>query len=141
MKNQFANNKPAVKNQFSSSQNKGIDNLFPCFSFRHFRHTKYFSKENSNQRDCNLYNFLEGLKSFSERTWGEIKKKPAQFHYHEIENDKSIYKEISFEDEIPTLYQFKLPSDRQSRVVGFYDEKNDFNVVIYDYSHQVYKRK
>lgn len=103
--------------------------------------SEYFSKENSNQKECNLYNFLEGLSAFSEKTWGEIKQDSVKFHYHAIENDKSIYKEIKFKDEIPTLYQFKLLGCKQSRIIGFYDEKNNFNIVAYDYSHQIYKRK
>ena len=80
-------------------------------------------------------------KVFSEKTWGEIKQDSVKFHYHAIENDKSIYKEIKFKDEIPTLYQFKLLGCKQSRIIGFYDEKNNFNIVAYDYSHQIYKRK
>lgn len=141
MKNQFANSKLSIKNQFISKENCGIDKFFPCFSFRYFKHNKYFSKENSNQKECNLYNFLEGLSAFSEKTWGEIKQDSVKFHYHAIENDKSIYKEIKFKDEIPTLYQFKLLGCKQSRIIGFYDEKNNFNIVAYDYSHQIYKRK
>ena len=35
---------------------------------------------------------------------------------------------------------FKIPGEKQSRIVGYFDNENVFNIVAYDYKHSIYKR-
>lgn len=114
----------------------GYDSLHPSFGFRYFTHTSYFTEQNSKEPFCSLYDFFSALQKVSSLTWREIKTKPKMFHFHEIPGDKAIYNEIKIKDTL--LIQMKLTGDRESRVVGFFDESNVFNIVAYDYNHNIY---
>lgn len=119
----------------------GYDTLYPGFGFMYFKHTSYFTEQNAKEPLCNLYDFFSALQKISTLTWREIKQKPKMFHFHEIPGDKAIYNEIKFKETVikdTLLIQMKLPGDRESRIVGFFDEANIFNIVAYDYNHNIY---
>lgn len=136
--NSFSNSKPISQKQFSVLKT-GYYDLYPIFGFSRYSNTKYFTKEHSNETECNLHNFLESLSNISKMKWKEIIYAAKQFHYHIIPNEKKIYKELFNEnEEIPELYQFKLTGDRQSRIIGYFDSIYTFQIVAYDYKHQIY---
>lgn len=72
-------------------------------------------------------------------TWSQIKMS-GNFHFHEIDFDKNINSKLKILPEI-SLMQFKLSGDRKSRIVGYFDNNNVFNIVAYDYSHKIYPKK
>lgn len=136
--NNFSKLQPVSEKQFSVSKT-GYYDLYPIFGFSHYSNTRYFTKEHSNESECNLHSFLEALKNISKMRWKEIISAAKQFHYHIIPNEKRIYKELfNQNEEIPELYQFKLTGDRQSRIVGYFDSFYNFQIVAYDYKHQIY---
>ncbi|MBR0101269.1 MAG: hypothetical protein IJP90_16365 [Treponema sp.] len=115
----------------------GYDTLHPIFCFAHFTHTSYFTEKNAKEDVCSLYSFFTALQKISLLTWRDIKTKPRMFHFHEIPGDKPIYNEMKIKEDT-LLIQMKLTGDRESRIVGFFDEKNIFNIVAYDYNHKIY---
>lgn len=135
-----------VKNKFKTktskkdikfASNTGYNNSCPIFSFaKYIENSDYFNKEHSKEERNSLYNFLRNLKAFSNFTWGQIKQDSKTFHCHEIEKDIRILKEYDTID----LTQFKIPGQKQGRFVGFFDENNVFNILIYDSQHNIYKR-
>lgn len=137
-----------MKNNFSYSDipkittNDGHNECTPVFSFTNYctdkLNAKYFNK-NAICKKEEFINFFLGLRDFSQCKWKDIKTH-HQFHYHEIDDDKNINSKLSIDETIP-LVQFKFPGDKESRVIGFFDSNNIFNIVLYDYSHQIYKRK
>ena len=118
--------------------NQGYNNKCPVFSFSDYQQNdEYFSYIDSKEERNLLYNFLPNLKDFSQLSWYQIKINPAMFHCHEVEKDiKGLddYRDID-------LVQFKLPGQKQGRIIGFFDENNVFKILLYDANHQIYKRK
>ena len=134
------NQKDKHHKEFTFSTGEGYYKHHPVFSFRYYKQIdKYYSLEHSNQHKNGFYNFLNAVKDFSSMTWQDISKKSKQFHFHEV--DKEIPELNDFEIEDVSFVQFKLPNHKQSRFVGFFDERNIFNIVIFDYGHNVYARK
>lgn len=127
-----------IKENTKFKKNNGYNNLYPCFSFsKYIKDANYFSKENSYEERNSLFNFFKNIKAFSAQTWGEISRNQAMFHFHYIEKDISILNEYASVD----LTQFKIPGHKQGRFVGFFDENNVFNILLYDSQHSVYSRK
>lgn len=113
------------------------EKLYPVFSFKNYKHSKFFESKNiENKKE--FYNFFTHISGFSNLTWEKIK--TGDYHFHEIDNDKNINTKLKVSQEI-SLIQFKLSGDRESRIIGFFDSDNVFNVVAYDYNHKVYPRK
>ena len=134
------NQKDKHHKDFTFTTGKGYYKYHPVFSFRYYKQIdKYYSLEHSNQHKNGFYKFLNASKDFGNMTWEDISKNSKQFHFHEV--DKEIPELNDFEIEDVSFVQFKLPNHKQSRFVGFFDERNIFNVVIFDYCHNVYARK
>ena len=126
-----------MKNNFGNPKS-GYNNIYPDFSFKNYQISEYFKEiDISNKKE--FFNFFNNIQRFSSKTWEEIKKNKKQFHFHEIEFDKGIHSKLKIPNDIE-LIQFKLPSDKESRIVGYFDSDNIFNIVIYDYRHQIYPR-
>lgn len=118
--------------------NKGYDKLYPSFSFKYYISSdEYFSEEHSNEKRHSLYNFFSNIKDFSTITWGEMKQKPKQYHFHTFSENLSVLNDYSDVD----LDQFKIKGMKQGRFIGFFDELNIFNILLYDSQHQGYSRK
>lgn len=127
-----------IKEKSKFVKNNGYNNLYPCFSFSNYiEDPRYFSKENSNEERNSLFNFFQKIKAFSTQTWGEISQKKDIFHFHSIEKDIPVLNEYDSVD----LTQFKIPGCKQGRFIGFFDENNIFNILLYDSQHTVYSRK
>lgn len=134
-KNKFKQKKPDQDSKFTA--NGGYNNLYPKFSFSEFvEESEYFSKEHSNEERNSLYNFFRNIKKFSKETWGDIKQKPHIYHYHPVEENISCLNDFDSID----LIQFKIPGQKQGRFVGFLDENNIFNILLYDSQHSIYSR-
>lgn len=136
-----------MKNNFKTllsqpiKTNSGYNNLKPLFSFENFcsdNCNSYFCEKMITKKK-EFINFFLGMRKFSNLTWKDIKE-DKQFHFHEIDTDKNINSKLKIDETIP-LVQFKLPDDKESRIIGYFDSKNIFNIVVYDYTHQIYKRK
>ncbi len=128
----------SAKKNAKFTANKGYENLYPSFSFKNYICSDdYFSKEHSNEKRHSLYNFLLNIKDFSNITWGEMKQDPKQYHFHQVLENLSVLKDYSEVD----LDQFKIKGMKQGRFIGFFDELNIFNILIYDSKHQTYPRK
>ena len=115
----------------------GYAKLYLIFRFSRYCHTSYFTELHSKESSCSLYAFFTALKKISSLTWQQIKTNPRMFHFHEIPGDKAIYSEVKIREDT-LLIQMKLTGDKESRLVGFFDEENIFNVVAYDYNHKIY---
>lgn len=124
------------KNSFSN-QKPHYENLFPVFSFRNYKESDFF-KENDIKNKKEFFSFFSKMQSFSSLKWKDIKTN-KQFHFHEIDYDKHINSKLKIAEEI-SLVQFKLIGDKESRVIGFFDNDNVFNIVAYDYLHKIYPR-
>ena len=61
------------------------------------------------------------------------------FHFHEIDDDKNINARLMIDEKI-VIVQFKILGEKQSRIVGYFDNENVFNIVAYDYNHNIYQR-
>lgn len=116
----------------------GHNELHPVFSFANFKKSAFFTPEMITGKS-ELYDFFVNMADFSTQKWKDIKTKPKIFHFHEIDNDKNINAKLDVSEEI-ALVQFKIPGEKQSRVVGYFDSGNVFNIVVYDYNHQIYSR-
>ena len=126
------------KNDFSIHIAGGYNNLSPVFSFsKYIESSEYFSKEHSKDERNSLYNFLVNIREFSKFTWGKIKENPQIFHFHPVEKNIPILNEYLSVD----LAQFKVPGLKQGRLIGFLDEQNVFNILLYDSQHNIYSRK
>lgn len=138
MSNKFKHKELSKHNKIKSG-NISYYKLNPVFSFAKYKQIDdFYSVEHSNSDKNSLYNFLLNCSSFSKLTWENISK-ADQFHFHEIEEPIKGLSDDEFKD-IPLL-QFKLPNHKQGRFVGFIDENGIFNIVLYDYTHSIYKRK
>jgi hypothetical protein len=82
-----------------------------------------------------LFNFLNAVADFSNKTWGEIKR-CCSFHAHIVNVHVSELDHFNV-----SLFQFKLPNHGEGRFVGYFDENSIFVVLLYDKNHQVYVRK
>lgn len=122
----------------SFAKTTGYNELYPFFSFAHFKESVFFTPDMI-QDKAELYDFFVNIASFSTQKWKDIKINPKIFHFHEIDDDKDINAKLKIDDEI-TLVQFKIPGEKQSRIVGYFDNENVFNIVAYDYKHSIYKR-
>ena len=116
----------------------GYNELYPVFSFANFKESEFFTPEMIQKKE-ELYYFFVNMSKFSTQKWKDIKTKPNIYHFHEIDNDKNINAKLKIDEEI-TLVQFKIPGEKQSRIVGYFDNENVFNIVTYDYKHLIYKR-
>lgn len=135
-KNKFKTKSTEKDIKFTS--NTGYYNLYPSFSFsKYIESDEYFSREHSNERRNSLYNFLQNIKAFSGVTWGEMRQNPKQYHFHPFNENLSILKSYSAVD----LDQFKIQGQKQGRFIGFFDENNIFNILLYDSQHQGNPRK
>lgn len=138
MSYKFKQSKPSQHNNIKTG-NISYYKLKPTFSFANYRQIDdYYSLKHSNQDKNSLFNFLLHCASFSNLTWEDIHKSD-QFHCHEIEETVKGIPEKEFK-EIPLL-QFKLPNHKQGRFVGYIDDRGIFNIILYDYTHSIYKRK
>lgn len=127
----------AKKNLFASEKS-GYESLYPVFSFRYYKESEFF-KENDTESKKEFHRFFSRISGFSSMTWGKIKLS-GSYHFHEIDNDKHINSKLKINQGI-SLVQFKLSGDKESRVVGYFDNDNVFNIVAYDYNHKIYPRK
>ena len=87
-----------------------------------------------------LHDFFVNMAKFSNQQWKVIKTNPKMFHFHEIDNDKDINARLHIDEDV-LLVQFKITGEKQSRIVGYFDDKNVFNIIAYDYDHKIYPRK
>ncbi len=134
------NQKNNQQKHYSFTTGQGYYKHHPVFSFRYYKQLdKYYSIEHSNKHKNGFYKFLNSSKDFSNMTWRDISKDSKQFHFHDI--DKDIPELQDFEIKDVVFVQFKLPNHKQSRFVGFFDERSIFNIVIFDYDHNICKRK
>lgn len=118
--------------------NSGYHDLNPTFSFKNFIESdKYFSEEHSNEKRNSLYNFFKSLEAFSSYTWGYMKQHPEIFHFHPFENELNVLNE--YKD--AALDQFKVPGLKHGRFIGFFDNNNIFNILLYDSQHKGDPRK
>lgn len=128
---------PSKKPKINFGQNNGYNQLYPKFSFvRYIENNEYFSEEHANEERHSLYNFFKCIREFSKLTWGEIKQNPKIFHCHAVTKNISILAEYDPVD----LTQFKIPGLKEGRFVGFFDEENVFNILLYDSQHNIYER-
>lgn len=135
MKNKF---KPQIRNnKYMFKPNIGHNKLYPSFTFKNYRKSDYFTIEDSNEARHNLYNVFDGLTQLSNFTWEWIKNNPRIFHFHDI--DIYVAELHKFNDSID-YSQFKVPNLAQGRFVGYFDENNVFNIVLYDANHKIYSR-
>lgn len=135
-KNQFKYNKPKKINTIMAPK-CGYHDLFPVFSFKNYVVPNcYFSAEHSNEKRNSLYNFFVNIRELSQFNWGYMKNKPSVFHFHSIDEDIPGLQDFNHID----LAQFKVPGQKQGRFIGYFDEKNIFNILIYDSQHNVYSR-
>ena len=127
-----------MKSNRFPAHNTGYDRLYPVFTFREYRESRFFeARDIENKRE--LFNFFSNISSFSSLTWQQIKIS-GNYHFHEIDSDKDINSKLNVPEEI-SLIQFKLSGDRESRIIGYFDDRNVFNIVAYDYKHKIYPRK
>ncbi len=139
MKNKFSFSTNSAPMQVSIKAGKPqYYKLKPIFSFEYYICSdRYFSREHSNERRNSLYNFLQNIKNFSAITWGEMKENPKVYHFHEFIENVSVLNSYTDRD----MVQFKIPGQKQGRFIGFFDNNNVFNVLLYDSQHQADPRK
>jgi hypothetical protein len=114
----------------------GYEKYFPSFSFKYFlTGTKYYTREDANSDKNSLFNFLDAMATFSNMTWGEIKR-CKNFHAHSVSEFIPELQNLAL-----PLFQFKLPNHGEGRFVGYFDEDSVFCVLIYDRNHKIYARK
>lgn len=129
----------SLKNKFKI--NTGYNSSYPVFTFKAYTASEYYKKSDHTQKSDNeLFDFLSRMSEFSRKTWTEIKQTPKMFHFHDIERDNMIFSKLKIDNDTP-LVQFKLTGDKESRIVGYFDEKNVFSIIAYDYNHRVYPKK
>ncbi|MDD3594013.1 MAG: hypothetical protein PHX18_05235 [Candidatus Gastranaerophilales bacterium] len=127
-----------TKNSFATSNN-GYFKDKPVFSFKYYiKDNDYYTIEHSNQDKNCFYNFLFQSVDFCNKTWKEIFEQKRQFHFHDIEKEIDGLQSFPIED--VTFVQFTLPNFQEARFVGFFDDKNIFNIIIFDYKHCIYSR-
>ena len=131
-----ANKKQQPHNSFAKTL--GYNELYPVFSFAHFKESNLFCPEMI-QEKSEFCNFFVNMAKFSVQKWKDIKANPRIFHFHEIDDDKNINARLMIDEKI-VIVQFKIPGEKQSRIVGYFDNENVFNIVAYDYNHKIYQR-
>lgn len=136
-KNKFNISNKCPKNQMKTNE-KGYYNLYPIFSFKNYICSdKYFSEENSNENRHSLYKFFKNIQKFSNITWGAMRQDPKHFHFYEFTENLPELKNYKNTD----LDYFKIMGLEKGRFIGFFDNNNTFNILLYDSQHKSYKRK
>ncbi len=137
MVNKFKVKTPPKKNNIKTVSD-GYYKLYPRFSFKNYiKSDEYFSEEHSNERRNSLYNFFKNIQAFSGVTWGEMRQNPKQYHFHPFNENLAVLNKYSKID----LDQFKILGQKQGRFIGFFDQDNVFNILLYDSQHQGNPRK
>lgn len=131
----------STKNYFEEPKT-GYDTHKPAFSFKHIEtEDKELFSIRTIEHKKDFYSLVEHLKGFSDLTWGEIKRNPRQFHAHDIDWNQSSHKGKKLPLVFTKFPAFQFKAFKECRIIGFFNDKNIFEIVWVDRDHVIYKEK